>query len=337
MRHARGFTIIEVLVVIAMITVLVSILLPALGGARATSRQAVCSSNLRSVAQAVAVYVGQHGYFPISYAYGADDSTGLWRPEDQSETHADPRRGYVHWSFSLYDAPGGGGGLPERAFTCPGVLHGGAPRTNPGANPDDWEPGQVDGTGGNGPSPLPKDRQAARVAYTGNAAVFARNKFNSRLPRQNRFVSAADVDASRRGSAGVILAAEFFDNRDAWTSLATGAIGNIKSHRSLDPFKGITAGDRVFEEPAGDGPRFVYPARTDILPTDRLGQGEIVNGRSRLNAVGRHHGSGKGNFAFVDGHVDLTTVLETIRLRLWGDRFYSITGGNAVNLEANAW
>ena len=35
---------------------------------------------------------------------------------------------------------------------------------------------------------------------------------------------------------------------------------------------------------------------------------------------------GAANFAYCDGHVELSTVLETIKKRRWGDRFYSLTG-----------
>jgi prepilin-type processing-associated H-X9-DG protein len=53
-----------------------------------------------------------------------------------------------------------------------------------------------------------------------------------------------------------------------------------------------------------------------------------------LNAVGRSHpGSdkfigGTANFVFVDAHVGRMSVRESLTQRLWGDRFYGLSGGN---------
>ncbi len=336
MKTKNGFTLIELLVVIAIIALLIGILLPALGKAREASRQTKCATNLRSVGSAVANYTLTHDMFPLAYVYGADETTGAWKPEEQLPFHLKPGNGYVHWSWALYDGKEGAAGLPEESFQCPSVTNGGAPRTNPGPDPDDWEDGQVNGLGSSTPSGLPKDRQAARMAYTGNGALFPRNKLKVFSGRGNRFVRGSEVDASFKGPGGVILATEFYDNKDNWTSITSSSRGEMQSHRPVDPFLGVTSGVLVYNEPIATGTKsFVYPPRRSILRPGKLGQHEINNKLSRLNAIGRHHGNGRANFVFVDGHVDIMKPRDTVKQRLWGDRFYSITGNNAVDLDAN--
>jgi len=63
-RFTFGFTLIEVLVVIAIIGVLVALLLPAVETARESSRRSACANNLRQQAIAVRLHVDVHQTFP---------------------------------------------------------------------------------------------------------------------------------------------------------------------------------------------------------------------------------------------------------------------------------
>jgi prepilin-type N-terminal cleavage/methylation domain-containing protein len=64
----RCFTIVELLVVVAIIAILVALLLPALRSARESAKSIVCMNNLRTLGQAFMMYANDHeGFFPDAY------------------------------------------------------------------------------------------------------------------------------------------------------------------------------------------------------------------------------------------------------------------------------
>lgn len=75
----RGFTIIELLVVIGIICILLGILLPAIGRAREQTRQTVCMSNLRQLGTAFHAYAMHNdGHFPYHSDWGPTLSKEDW-------------------------------------------------------------------------------------------------------------------------------------------------------------------------------------------------------------------------------------------------------------------
>ena len=69
-KTSRGFTLIELLVVIGVITILISLLLPALIQARHAAKTIVCLSNLRSIGMSLTLYMTEsRGYSPESYRF----------------------------------------------------------------------------------------------------------------------------------------------------------------------------------------------------------------------------------------------------------------------------
>lgn len=75
-RSFRAFTLVEMLVVIALIAMLVALLLPAVSAARESMRRAQCAANLRQVGLGILNFESAKGYLPCShvtspYRYGA--------------------------------------------------------------------------------------------------------------------------------------------------------------------------------------------------------------------------------------------------------------------------
>jgi prepilin-type processing-associated H-X9-DG protein len=117
---SRAFTLVELVVVVGVIGLLVALLLPAMGRARAQAQRLKCASNLRSIGQAMTSYVQQFGYYPV------------YRLNDSSTTLLN----IAIWPAQLRLFMGGG----EETFYCPAQDE----RCNwwrPGADPPPGHPG----------------------------------------------------------------------------------------------------------------------------------------------------------------------------------------------------
>jgi prepilin-type N-terminal cleavage/methylation domain-containing protein/prepilin-type processing-associated H-X9-DG protein len=76
----RGFTLVELLVVIAIIAVLIALLLPAVQAARAASRKAACSNNMRQCVLAAHLYADTYGgMLPGAAVVQTNNHPGWWQ------------------------------------------------------------------------------------------------------------------------------------------------------------------------------------------------------------------------------------------------------------------
>jgi len=67
MKKSRGFTLIEMLVVIGIIGILASLLIPAVQSARESARKAQCGNNLRQIGIALSAYEAAIECFPVDF------------------------------------------------------------------------------------------------------------------------------------------------------------------------------------------------------------------------------------------------------------------------------
>jgi prepilin-type N-terminal cleavage/methylation domain-containing protein len=84
----HGFTLVELLLVIAIIGLLIALLLPALQAAREAARRTQCSNNMKQLGLAAQLYEGTHKHFPPGIGY--------YEPEDPSAN-----KDFGTWLFYL--------------------------------------------------------------------------------------------------------------------------------------------------------------------------------------------------------------------------------------------
>ncbi len=347
MKNRKAFTLVELLIVIAIIAVLAAMLMPALERARATARGASCMSNLRNVGMQMHMLTAERdGYFPVAYDYINGWSSKPLDGDPPPEP-LDPRAGYYHWTAMLDpqayppDSDPWTYEYPKKAdvFVCPSHQPAGFAPTNFTTDRiPEPPPGQATQTAG------VDDMQAPRLSYVPNEIIMPRKKFSA--DKDEAMIAAGDPEHTRllkRVKAGqirnpeqTILVGEF--SQSANCILGSSGAGGIayKSHRPTNAIKvesyvhpdlGATEvfDGEVYELQQG---QTIYKLTAEEARTaieNVLADPSVAAENHHISYIDPQAHPGGSNYLFVDGHVAQYTLEETLdpNFYMWGDRVYS--------------
>ena len=99
-RPRRAFTLVELLIVIAIIGTLIGLLLPAVNSARESGRRTQCLNNLRQIALGLQTYHEANNSLPNGANFGASWSAATWAALILPEIGQDPV--YQMFNFNTY-------------------------------------------------------------------------------------------------------------------------------------------------------------------------------------------------------------------------------------------
>lgn len=197
-RSFRGFTLVELLVVIGIIAILISVLLPALANARNKANAIKCASNMRQIYIFCTMFAGENkGRLPRPNLVGGDPNTDL-----------DAER---HCIWTLDSVPQGGGTTGKAHFEA-GVLWRFIPGVQarkeiilcPGDN------GEVTQGGG-----TPVDGEIRNFSYSLNGNIMDPNDRYFGGPKR---LLGVKLSKAKRSAEKVFLFEEIAPN-DAWNAL----------------------------------------------------------------------------------------------------------------------
>lgn len=118
-RGDEGFTLIELMIVVAIIAVLAGILIPNFVHARGQSATAACEANLRSIATAAELYFTDNQAYPattqVDRTFGSSATPGMYL----NNTPVDPAAATAAARYTFTND--GTAAAPHYTITCPGL------------------------------------------------------------------------------------------------------------------------------------------------------------------------------------------------------------------------
>ncbi len=320
----RGFTLVELLVVIGIIALLIGILLPTLSQARKSAKSVVCLSNLRSIVQGQILYTTQwDGWMPGSPSTsGSGEYEGVFNPDPATDSRHPYTVDNLPQRIGLFDYVTPSAEMMDIAFNEGPTIDDRVERyrqlIGPGsvfACPENTaEAVAFTGSGGPDVGPLPFNSYSTNLTFMWKMPAVA-SSGDSRKGRTNvPSFGGAVVDiaqgyapkVSKLGGASlkVVLAdgARYLRNRYPTYNLGVGNSygGNFSDY---GPWCRFSNGMNR-EMAAGNGGSADFDPRTLWA---RHGSGQAF-------AQG---GAFESNYAFADGHVEKLNDLEASNPVFW--------------------
>lgn len=270
----RGFTLVELLVSIAIIGLLVALLIPAVQAARESGRRSRCVNNLRQIGIALSDYHGRTAGLPSGYLSGFDsagDDTGPgwgWAALMLPEIEQVPAYDLIAFTRAIEDPVN----TRARLLSFPVFL---CPSDSAAA---DWWAWSRDPVTGN---PISKICQVGPSNYVGMYGNTEPGVDGAGLFFRNSHVPFGEIIDGTSQTIAVGERAHDFGEA-TWVGSVTGAILYPDDNNSIGAFKAENSAGMILGH-AGEG----------------YGPGDP---NADVNQFYSHHGRGV-NFLFADGHV----------------------------------
>jgi prepilin-type N-terminal cleavage/methylation domain-containing protein/prepilin-type processing-associated H-X9-DG protein len=292
----RAFTLIEVLVVIAIIGVLVALLLPAVQAAREAARRTQCRNNLKQIGLALHNYLDRFAVWPPAYASGYDvngNDTGMgwgWGSFLLDDLEQPALKKEINFFLQISDPANlTPATMSLSAFTCPSDVY------------IETFTISVDPNG----NPLPTPVTVARgnyVAVNGNNGVTGNQATNDGAFLEDRSFRPRDITD---GLSCTFFISERSHNMSdtTWTGAVTNA--GVVDHR--DPSVGAIEGSAALVlGHCGPHP----PNNPSVTDADAL---------ASMHPIGVNFLFGDGSVQYVNSFIDLS-IYDALATRSGGEQ-----------------